>query len=828
MAVQSRGFLPKVVPIVRLSRLSCAVIAAGASVAGLLVAVTSATAEGAATPAPVRVGARPLLPPGVTDIGTLAASTQLQLEVTLNVRNQAALTSFIADTSNPQSPQFDHFLGPGQFGPRFGASLAQVAAVDTALRSAGLVPGQVSSDRLSIPVTATAAAAERAFGVTLVRYQLAGGRVVYANSQPPRIAGAVAPYVSGVLGLDDLAVAQSQLVRPPSGQAKPGSDRAAVQRFVDGPQAAAPAAATPAATGPQPCSAAATEASEIGTLTANQFASGYGMAPLYRLGDEGKGVHIGLVEFEPNLKSDVAAYLSCYGIANHVRYFKVHGFKGSGAGTGEAALDIEDAAGLAPRATIDVYQAPNTGIGIVDDYRAIVKADRDKVVSTSWGGCELYESSAAVKAETPIFEQAAAQGQTVFAAAGDTGSADCDRQGGPKKSALAVGDPASQPDVVAVGGTELISASPGQAVWNNASGAGGGGVSADHCMPSYQHQTAIPGLINRHSKRNKSKCGSKDPYMRELPDVSADADPETGYTIFYKGEWIGIGGTSAAAPLWAAVAALIDASPFCRDYHSGAAGVRPQALYKIAARDKKYIFNDGEALTDIKSGNNDDKATGYKGGLYPAGKGYDMASGLGTPVVSGYSSSGASTYFPGLAALMCHAYATRDKKVAISRISPLAGPAGHAVTVTIKGSGFLPIGGADIAAVGKSHITAHCVSSTKCTLALPARSAGTVDIKMYVEDLAHSKVTSRTTYIYARAPHISGVLPGKGKKGTKVTIRGKNFLGFVTVRFGTRLAKIKSRTATKIVVIAPAGSGTASVTVRAGGGKSNAGHFRYV
>jgi subtilase family serine protease len=761
-----------------------------------------------------------MVPPGATDMGALPAATRLQLEVTLNVRDQAALTSFIADLSNPQSPQFDQFLRPGQFGPRFGATSAQVAAVEAALRSAGLVPGPVSSDRLSIPVTATAAAAERAFGVTLTRYRLAGGRVAYANTQPPRIGGAAAPYVSGVLGLDDLAVPQSQAVHPASGQTPDSSAfKAAVQRFVGGAQAA-----TPAAAGPQACSAAATAAREFDTLTATQFANGYEMTPLYRLGDKGRGVHIALVELEPNSKSDIAAYLKCYGIRTHVRYFKVRG-GASGAQTGEAALDIEDAAGLAPDATIDVYQAPKSRL--YEDYQAIFNADRDKVVSTSWGGCEQYNGSAVIKAEVHLFEQAAAQGQTVFAAAGDTGSTDCLRQGGSKKSALAVDDPASQPYVVAVGGTELTGS--GQVVWNDSrDGAGGGGVSLYHCMPSYQHEKAIPGLIGRHSRRDKSKCGSRDPYRRQLPDVSADADPVGGYTIFYQGKWTSIGGTSAAAPLWAAVAALVDASPFCRDYHSGAAGVRPQGLYRIAARDRKYIYTDGEALADIKSGNNDYKKSGYTGGLYPATKGYDMASGLGTPLVSGYTREGASNYFPGLAALMCHAYATRNKTAAITRVSPSAGPAGHAVKVTITGRGFLPIVGADIAVVGKSLVAAKCVSTTKCTLTLPARSAGFVDIKMHVEDLTSSKVTSRTRYTYARVPRITGVLPAKGKKGTKVTIRGKNFVGFVTVRFGKKLAKIKSHTATKIVVIVPAGSGTVAVTVHAGGGKSNAGHFRYV
>ncbi len=806
----------------RLSRLGCAVIAAVASVGGLLAAV-SPVAEGAAAPPPVRVGARPLLPPGTAYVGPLSAATQLQLEVTLNVPDQAALTSFIASLSEPRSPLFDQFLRPGQFGPRFGATTAQIAAVDAALRSAGLEPGQVSSDRLSIPVVATAAAAQRAFGITLARYRLATGRVAYANTTPPRIAATAAPYVSGVLGLDDLTVPQSLAARPGSATVTPrGASRAAVRRFVT----ARPTAG--AAVGPQPCSAATRTADDDDTLTANDFAEGYGMTPLYRLGDKGNGVRVALVEFEPNSKSDVAAYLKCYGIHTRVRYFKVDGGAGSGAGVGEAALDIEDVAGLAPDATIDVYQAPHVAGSVYPTYAEIVNADRDKVVSTSWGACEPYASRALIKAETALFEQAAAQGQTVFAAAGDTGSADCYRQGGSKKSVLAVDDPASQPYVVGVGGTELVSASPGQAVWNDPKdGAGGGGVSSLHCMPSYQHRTAIPGLIGKHSKK-AAECGSRAPYRRQVPDVSADADPLTGYTIYYRGKWTPIGGTSAAAPLWAAVAAIIDASPFCRDYHSGDAGVRPEALYGIAASDKSYIYTYGEALTDITSGDNDYEHSGYKGGLYPATSGYDMASGLGTPVVSGYSTAGASDYYPGLAALMCHAYATRNRTTAITHVSPSIGRARHARTVTITGYGFLPIAGADIAVVGKDFITAKCTSSRKCTLRLPSRSAGTVVIRMHVEDLAVSRATHATKYTYAAAPRISRLSPAKGRKGTRVTIIGKNFIGHLTVRFGNKTAKIESHSPTKIVVIAPAGSRSVSVTVKAAGGSSNAGHYRYV
>ena len=96
-------------------------------------------------------------------------------------------------------------------------------------------------------------------------------------------------------------------------------------------------------------------------------------------------------------------------------------------------------------------------------------------------------------------------------------------------------------------------------------GAAGGGLSSAWCMPGYQDHPAIPGLISGYSAKN-AKCGASVPYLRQVPDVAADADPATGYLIRYGGAWMAIGGTSGAAPLWAAVAALVDTSPFCRYY----------------------------------------------------------------------------------------------------------------------------------------------------------------------------------------------------------------------------------------------------------------------
>jgi subtilase family serine protease len=798
----------------------CAVTAGLAGLGGVLLSAPPASARPPAPAAgaaertarahPIRIGARPVVPRTARKIGLEPAGVSLYLEIGLRVRNQAALASFIAGLSDRGSPTFHHFLQPGQFAARFGPTLAQVARVDAALRSVGLVPGALARDRLTIAVHAPAAAAERAFETPLVRYRLAGGRVAYANSAVARIPAAAAPYVSGVLGLDTVNVPDGLALRPgaPHGQIRAMTPAAGLRL----------AAAT---AGPQPCQAATQAAQAYGSYTADQLAAHYGMSPLYGLNDLGQRIRVALVEFEPDSQSDISAYLSCYHLHTTVNHIKVDGGAGSGAGSGEAAIDIEDLAGLAPDVTIDVYQAPNTDA--YDAYHAIIDAKKpDPVVSTSWGLCELYSDPSLISMEHSLFEQAAAQGQTVLAAAGDSGSTDCLGSGGADAASLAVADPASQPYVVGVGGTS-ISTTP-ESAWNDAAGAGGGGVSSAWCMPSYQYMPNIPGLMSKDSQADASCTGSgQKPYRRQVPDVSADADPSSGYTIYYDGTWTAFGGTSAAAPLWAAVAALTDASPFCHAYGSGNAGVQPAGLYHLASVARSYVYGSGEALGDVTSGNDDYISSGYTGDLYPATAGYDMATGLGTPLASGYRAPGiASTFYPGLTALMCYAYASRNVTPSVSRVSPRIGPLKGGTTITVTGKGFLPIRGADIAEIGATTVAASCSTATTCRIRMPAHSAGTAAIRIDVEDLATSKATSHSRYQYAAAPSVSAVSPNHGvaRGGARVTVRGHNFLGRLVVHFAGKVARIVSSSLTKMIVVAPAGRGTVTVTVSAAGGSS--------
>ena len=717
-------------------------------------AVPSGAAAAAGPPVPLAASAAPQLPLGAALLGAVSPDTTMDLTVTLNIPDQAALTAFLTGLADPTSPYYQHFLAPGQFGPMFGPSLSQLATVENALRAAGLSPGPVASDRLSIPVTATSATVERAFGVKLDRYRLAGGRLGFANTTAPKISAAAAPFVQGVLGLDNLEAAQ------PADATSSAAIKPAEVKAIAGPAATGGTARPATNPGPQPCSAIA---DGLSGLTAYDISAHYGLAQRYAEGDFGQGIRIGVAELEPNLTSDVAAYEQCYNISTKVNYIKVDGGAGSGTGSGEAALDIETLAGLAPKATIDVYQSPNTAAGFYGIFKKWVTSDTDKVMSVSWGSCEARQPVANMKAQEALFEQANAQDQTIFSASGDNGSTGCSNNSTPNARLSAV-TPASDPYVISVGGTSFDFTSNNdlvEVVWNDSdldSGSGGGGVSTQWCMPAYQHRTNIPNIINSLSVKDKKSCATG--YYRQVPDVSALGDPAYGYAVVAGNEWIQVGGTSAATPVWASIAALTDASAFCSAYKSKGATL-PQTLYAAATTYHNYIYaSSPQGLDDITNGNNDYTPSGYNGGLYPATRGYDMASGLGTPMVAGLTGLYGGghgewhTFQTGLTQLLCHQSATALKTVKVTGVTPNKGPAGKSKKVVVHGSGFLPVGSADAAQIisgGKvlATVGASC-SATKCTITLPAESARTVDIKIFASSLWSSPLTAKDRYTYVK------------------------------------------------------------------------------
>ena len=302
-------------------------------------------------------------------------------------------------------------------------------------------------------------------------------------------------------------------------------------------------------------------------------------------------------------------------------------------------------------------------------YAQIASDDAAQVVSSSWGTCE-QNSGGNPALEEPVFAQMASQGQSMFAASGDDGSEACNGTAsvGPYTETLAVGDPAGQPFVTGVGGTALTALGnppttpPTETAWNSrinegsafagpkngpatVPGAGNGGISVEWSMPQYQQGT---GVINSLSSSSPCASGltpttsypvSSSGDCREVPDVSANSGENYSfYSGAGAGKWEGFIGTSIASPDWAAMTALINASTSTTacdtppgDTTFGSVGFLNPVLYSLAGSTPSD-FNDITA-----PGNND--MTGGNNGDYPTTTGFDMATGLGSPVAANLAQS---------------------------------------------------------------------------------------------------------------------------------------------------------------------------------------------
>jgi kumamolisin len=327
------------------------------------------------------------------------------------------------------------------------------------------------------------------------------------------------------------------------------------------------------------------------------------IAALYNFpqGTDGTGQTIGILELGGGYKAaDLTNYFKSIGVkepsvtAVLVDKAKNHPTKASSA-DGEVLLDIEVAGAVAPGAKIVVYFTPNTDQGFQDALTTAIHDSTHKpsVISISWGGAESTWTAQAMTALDSAAQDAAALGVTICAASGDNGSSD-----GVNDGADHVDFPASSPHVLACGGTSLESANgkiSSETVWNDGAqgGAGGGGYSVQFALPAWQAARKIT---------PPAKGG------RGVPDVSGDADPETGYNVLVDGESMVIGGTSAVAPLWSGLIARLNQKL------GTPVGFLQPALYALPAS--------AGAFHDITVGSN---------GAFSAGPGWDAASGLGSP-----------------------------------------------------------------------------------------------------------------------------------------------------------------------------------------------------
>jgi Pro-kumamolisin, activation domain/IPT/TIG domain len=814
-----------------------------ASLFGCLVALAAGTlpasqasastpAQSAGSQTMERVEAAPLVPAGARAVGPVPASALVSGTVVLEPRDNSALQGFIAEVTDDASPLFHQYLPPGAFASRFGPSQSAIEAVFSQLRADGLRVSGVSSDGLLVDFSGTAMRVGGAFHTRLERYRLSDGSIGQATTSAVSLPSRVAGSVAAVLGLNDLVQ-----VRPLGLLRAHASDSGKIR------PARTASFAHPAGS-PTACAAATAAAGSLGGLTDDQIAYAYGAFGLYGSGDVGAGQHIAIYELEPFLRSDIKTFDTCYfgaseaaSMLSRLHVINVDGGQPSGPGSGEANLDVEDISAIAPGATIDVYEGASPGAdGViydpVDPYAAMINADQDRVISTSWGLCEQaiqLGQPGLQQAENLLFEQAAAQGQSVFAAAGDNGSDDCNTfetsEPVSGQNPLSVDDPGSQPYVVSAGGTTIDAAGqpPLEHVWNDGAegGATGGGISQSWAMPAWQRQATVPGIARPGGTDYKNAdtiekrfgypadfCQSTLPDAdastpcRLVPDVSAQADEYTGAITVYQasaGGWYTIGGTSSSAPIWAASLALVNASPTCRSSAATASGVGfvSPLLYSVASDPGGYAAS----FNDITTGNND--IYGLDNGLvFPATTGYDLASGLGSPRLTGPGGRA------GLAYYLC-SLAVRDSRPVVTKVSPASGSVAGGESVTISGTGFESGGSPDVASVeiGAAQIppSRFRVTATSITATLPPGrdalppsapspqdGAGGADVIVTLNGDESSLPGPSSIFEYvdttsgATIPSVTGVVPTAGSESApgRVTILGSGFTGVTSVTFG--------------------------------------------
>ncbi len=437
------------------------------------------------------------------------------------------------------------------------ASDADVDAVRSFASRYGLEVSEVDPGRRAVKLRGTVDAAARAFGVAelhLFEHPSAGR---YRGRQGPlTLPSGLDGVITGVFGIDD---------------------RPQVTPHVR----------------PQVPSATATSYTPLQVAAAYNFPTSV----------TGAGETVGIIELGGGYtQSDLDSYFQSLGLTPpSVSSVSVDGGANSPSGGQgadvEVTLDIEVVGAVAPGARVVVYFAPNTDQGFIDAVSTAVHDSTNKpsVVSISWGGPEDSWTEQARTQMEQILTEGAAAGVTVTVAAGDNGSTD-----GVSDGSQHVDFPSSAPHALACGGTSLQIANDqiaSEVVWNDlpSEGAGGGGISIEFPVPSYQAGLKMPPNVDT----NQSGRG--------VPDVSGDADPQTGYSIFVGGASQSVGGTSAVAPLWAGLTALVN------QVLGTPVGFFQPRLYQGSAPGSFH---------DITQGNN---------GAYSAAAGWDPCTGLGSP-----------------------------------------------------------------------------------------------------------------------------------------------------------------------------------------------------
>lgn len=503
-----------------------------------------------------------------TRLQAMAPDDVLPLSIVLAPTHQEELEALAEAIYDPNSPQYGQYLTPEAFRARFYPDDAAIAQMRAQLEAQGF-ESEAAPHGLVWRVRAKVATVESALGVQMHMYEDPQGRTYHAPEGDVTVWSTLP--VTAIVGLYQAPVhVPNYHILPQDGRPKAHALR----------------------------------------NQSNFIRTAYNIPSAAT----GKGQVMGLFELDGYLLSDITAYAKANNIPQvPLVNILVDGFSGSvqDAGSqGEVTLDIQVMNATAPNAAqFRVYEASRTTAGFMGLLNEIANPSLGdkllvKLISCSWGIIEAQASSSMLAAENTLFQQMAVQGQSFFAASGDSGS-------NSDGTNIGVQDPSSQPFVVGVGGTTLrINSTSGaytsESVWGGTSNGTtygtGGGISGRWPIPTYQQ-----GVVSAASLGSST--------MRNVPDVALNSDPSTGYTIILNGAYQVVGGTSAAAPIWVGFMGLVNEQRALKGI--GPIGFFNPILYRIN-QTASYARN----FHDINDGTTN--------GHYPAVTGWDDSTGWGS------------------------------------------------------------------------------------------------------------------------------------------------------------------------------------------------------
>jgi len=509
---------------------------------------------------------------GAREVGP--ANPNETVDVTIRLRSRAGKKPIINPEEFTKPIEKRTILSRKEFEQRHGADPDSIARIESFAGEHKLTVKEKSAARRTVILSGTVTAMNEAFGVELKEYQHSTGKY-RGRTGAVHVPAELHDVIEGVFGLDNRPQAKPHFRRR---HERAGAHAAAVNL----------------------------------SYTPIQVAALYD----YPTGVDGSGECIALIElgggYNPTDLSNYWSQLNLTGTPNVSAVSVGNGSNSptgdSGGPDGEVMLDIEVSGAIAPGAKIVVYFTENTDAGFLNAITTAVhdSTNNPSVVSISWGGPESSWTQQAMTSMDDAFQSAAAMGVTICVAAGDNGSTDGVT---PPDGLNHVDFPASSPNVLACGGTQLAASGntiTSEVVWNeqaNNEGATGGGISDVFPLPTYQNSAGVPPSANPNNNVG-----------RGVPDVAGDADPTTGYVTLVDGQPGVIGGTSAVAPLWAALIALINESI------GKPVGFINPLLYQ----------NPNGDFNSITSGNN---------GAYSAGPGWNPCTGLGSPIGTGVATA---------------------------------------------------------------------------------------------------------------------------------------------------------------------------------------------